>query len=206
MTTALCINCGETKFGAWCPCPKCRVESCGDRNLDILFSDHQLSVETLERFGEIIKRIATRCDDPAIRFWVFISYLSSHPAQLLSANPPVELADRVETLLAELQLPFVPAAVIPQEEESGPPQQVVALPEMLQLRYLKDARAVEVRQVEIRRRDGAIAKGSLLKMDDNVDLMLPAEFEIRTAEIVAIRTAPGCLWGWLIRPKWFEIE
>ena len=29
MTIALCFNCGETKFGAWCPCGKCGVDMDG---------------------------------------------------------------------------------------------------------------------------------------------------------------------------------
>jgi len=46
VTWALCLNCGEVKFGAICPCPKCNVESTGDMNLDIAFSDHHMAKET----------------------------------------------------------------------------------------------------------------------------------------------------------------
>ena len=35
MTMALCFNCGDIKFGAICPCPKCQAESSGDMELDI---------------------------------------------------------------------------------------------------------------------------------------------------------------------------
>ena len=48
MTWALCLNCGEKKFGAICPCPSCQAESTGDINLDIAFSDHHMSVETIK--------------------------------------------------------------------------------------------------------------------------------------------------------------
>jgi hypothetical protein len=82
MTTALCFNCGETKFGAWCPCGKCGVDTCGNRELDILFSDHRMTVTTLEKFGGLIRQLARVTSDPGVRFWAFISYVSQHPSEL----------------------------------------------------------------------------------------------------------------------------
>ena len=41
MTQALCLSCGNTKFGAIVPCPDCRVASCGDMKTDIAFSDRR---------------------------------------------------------------------------------------------------------------------------------------------------------------------
>ena len=54
MTWALCFNCGELKFGAYCPCPECQVASTGDMNLDLLFSDHYLTRATLGALGEMV--------------------------------------------------------------------------------------------------------------------------------------------------------
>ena len=39
MTQALCLHCGEIKFGALCPCPQCQADSTGNVDLDIAFSD-----------------------------------------------------------------------------------------------------------------------------------------------------------------------
>ena len=80
MTWALCFNCGATKFGAICPCPQCGFTSTGDMNLDIAFSDHRLSEETLRAFGAVVGSIHRVCDDDHLRFWTFIHYVSTrHP-------------------------------------------------------------------------------------------------------------------------------
>ena len=63
MTIALCFNCGHMKFGAICPCPECRIASTGNMNLDIAFSDHWMSVDTIRAFGEVIRAIRRVCDD-----------------------------------------------------------------------------------------------------------------------------------------------
>jgi hypothetical protein len=43
MTWALCLNRGETKFGAIRPCRSCKTASTGDMSLDIAFSDHHVA-------------------------------------------------------------------------------------------------------------------------------------------------------------------
>jgi hypothetical protein len=204
MTTALCFNCGETKFGAWCPCGKCGVASSGDRTLDILFSDHRMSVTTLKKFGDIIKTIAAHSDDPELRFWAFISYLSDHPTEMLSATPPPEIALRVENLLAECQLPIVEAELKPVEEDTGPPQRTMPFPEELLRAFTQATNFVGLARVQVRRKDGIVVSGYLMELDGAAQLMIPAEIEMLPDEIVAIRTAPGCLFGWLVKPPWIE--
>ena len=90
MTWALCINCGETKFGAICPCPECGVASTGNMNLDIAFSDHRLSRETLAAFGEVVRAIRRVCDDDPTRFWSFVYYISTNHPDILTVNLPAE--------------------------------------------------------------------------------------------------------------------
>ncbi len=68
MTWALCFNCDKVKFGAICPCLKCEVKSTGDINLDIAFSDHNMTKETLEDFGKVVGTIHSRCDDSELCF------------------------------------------------------------------------------------------------------------------------------------------
>lgn len=205
MTTALCFNCGDTKFGAWCPCGKCGVESSGNRNLDILFSDHQMSAATLHRLGGVIKTIAAHCDQPDIRFWAFISYVSSHPSQVLSATPPSEIAERVAALLDQLQLPLVVAELIPRDDE-GPPQSMIDVPEALLRRFVQTQRLSDIERVQVRRSDGSIVEAHLLDMMEHRQLMVDADKNLRSEEIVGIRKAPGRLLGWLLPPGWVEIE
>src|SRR3712207_2549830 len=97
MTMALCFNCGETKFGAICPCPKCGVASTGDVQLDIAFSDHHMSKKTIAAFGDAVRAIAAVEADPPVRFWTFIAFVSRrHGDEILKADVPPELAERVE--------------------------------------------------------------------------------------------------------------
>ena len=111
MTMALCMNCGNVKFGAICPCSECGIASTGDMSLDIAFSDHHLDLKTLEELGQVVRALRATCqaagagDDVA--FWSFISYVSSNHPSILTANPPPELATRVDDVLRRTTLPTV---------------------------------------------------------------------------------------------------
>jgi len=107
MTWALCLNCGEIKWGAICPCPGCQVSSTGNFDLDITFSDRRMAKETLEEFGAVVAAISGACDDQELCFWAFIRHVcKTHPNTLKVELKPDALA-RVETLLARLNLPSV---------------------------------------------------------------------------------------------------
>jgi hypothetical protein len=107
MTWALCFNCGATKFGALCPCPECEFGSTGDVNLDIAFSDHRLSPETLKAFGAVIDSIRRVCDNEQLRFWCFIHYVSTRHPEILGVNLPDEERARCEAVVARANPPPV---------------------------------------------------------------------------------------------------
>jgi hypothetical protein len=107
MTWALCLNCGETKFGAICPCPSCRVESTGDIRLDIAFSDHHMAVETIKGFGEVVRAIRRVCDEDELRFWSFIDFVSRHHPDILHVDLAPEMAGRCAEVLARANPPPV---------------------------------------------------------------------------------------------------
>ncbi len=107
MTVALCLSCGSTKWGALCPCPACQAGPTGDFSLDVAFSDHRLSAATLEQFGAVIKAIATRTDDPELRFWSFIEYVSRNHPNILSVELKPEVREQVAAVLSGLEVPPV---------------------------------------------------------------------------------------------------
>lgn len=107
MTMALCFHCGSTKFGAICPCPQCEVNSTGNMHLDITFSDHHLSVSTLEAFGEVIRALRTACEDDELRFWSFIRYVSVHHPDILGVKLDSNEQERCDALLARANVPPV---------------------------------------------------------------------------------------------------
>lgn len=107
MTWALCLNCGEKKFGALCPCPSCQAASTGDVSLDIAFSDHNMAVETIEEFGEVVRAIRRACDDDELRFWSFISFVSSNHPEILRVQLAPEKASRCADVLARSDPPPV---------------------------------------------------------------------------------------------------
>ncbi|HUG68218.1 MAG TPA: hypothetical protein VMM76_10730 [Pirellulaceae bacterium] len=160
---------------------------------------------TLKRFGELIQQLNTRCDDPDVRFWAFVSYISDHPAQLLTASPPPELADRVANLLADANLPIIAADLKPLPEETGPPQKTIAVPDRLLQAYLKDNEFFAIDSVQVRRKDGEILNGALIESDGVPQFMFGGDIEMISDDIVAIRKAPGCLIGWLVKPQWIEL-
>lgn len=120
MTWALCFNCGEVKFGAICPCPKCEVESTGDINLDIVFSDHNMTKSTLEDFGRVVKVIRSQSNDDDLCFWAFIRYVSVHHSSILCSNLDPELEDECDDLLSRVELPKVTiVSVLPNHFEES---------------------------------------------------------------------------------------
>ena len=107
MTMALCLNCGETKFGAICPCPKCMVSSSGDMQLDIVFSDHHVAITTLKGLGQVIQSIREISDDDQSRFWAFIHYVATRHPDLLGVRMPEEEQQRYEELVTLANPPDV---------------------------------------------------------------------------------------------------
>lgn len=114
MTWALCLNCGATKWGAICACSACQVKSTGDIHLDIAFSDHQMSKETLEAFGEVVRAIHRVCDDGHLCFWAFTYYIAKHHPDILEVEFPPERQTQCEEVLLRANPPTV--EVIESEE------------------------------------------------------------------------------------------
>lgn len=106
MTWALCLYCGEIKFGAICPCPNCQVESTGNFSLDITFSDHCLSMDSLKALGGLIKKIHEHSDNNDLCFWTFLHHVSENYV-VLKINTPAELAQQVSELLNNIELPKI---------------------------------------------------------------------------------------------------
>jgi hypothetical protein len=100
MTQALCFHCGETKFGALCPCPECQSGPTGDIQLDIAFSDHHMSVASIAGFGRAIKAIRMVCEDDELCFWSFISFVSTHHSDILRVELEPEIGRSCAKVLA----------------------------------------------------------------------------------------------------------
>ena len=107
MTMALCFNCGDVKFGSFCPCPKCQASSSGNPQLDIIFSDHHYAVQTLEEFGTFIRAIQPATEDAGLRLLTFVHYISERHPEILQVNLEPEVESRVAALLSDIKLPTV---------------------------------------------------------------------------------------------------
>jgi len=79
----------------------------GDVKLNIFFSDHSMEPETIEALGGIIGRINAAYSDPALRFWIFIRYVTQQAPGLMQAEVPESLGigAQVEDALQALALP-----------------------------------------------------------------------------------------------------
>lgn len=121
MTTALCLNCGATKFGALCDCGECGAGATGDWLLDVTFSDHNMSVTTLRAFGEVVRSIQCVCDDDQLRFWSFIYFVSTRHPDILACRLPPEQIERLEDLLLRAS---PPAVVVTRSRQSNARQRL----------------------------------------------------------------------------------
>lgn len=65
MSLALCLACGNIKFGALCECDECGTGSTGNTDLNILFSDWHMS----EELSNIIK-INGIGNNKEVNFWL----------------------------------------------------------------------------------------------------------------------------------------
>ncbi len=104
---ALCLRCGEMKFGAFCACPTCGVASTGNPQLDIRFSDHHFDSTSLSELGLVVKAICDATTDPEMRHWAFLSYCSTNHPSILKVSLTPDWQASTDSLLASLRLPQV---------------------------------------------------------------------------------------------------
>jgi hypothetical protein len=69
MTTAVCFKCGEIKFGAFVPCPKCQAvpQTEDDLALAMAMTDHYFDRPTLEEMGRSVAAGKPPSLDPETR-------------------------------------------------------------------------------------------------------------------------------------------
>lgn len=109
MTIALCLNCGEMKFGALSECPACKKGPFFDGDIhkayDISFSDWFLSIEQMEECGRVIKEIHTQESDDNICFWAFILFISKNNPDSTPVPFDPEFKLVLEEILSRCKLP-----------------------------------------------------------------------------------------------------
>ena len=101
MSLALCLVCGNIKFGALCECVKCGAGTTRNTDLDILFSDWQMSEEFMEELSNIIIKINSIGNNKEVNFWAFLAYMSKEHSDILEINVPNEFRDDVNNLLSD---------------------------------------------------------------------------------------------------------
>lgn len=209
MTIALCLNCGSTKIAAFSPCPKCRAGPSGDKDLDILFSDHRMSARTIEQFGQVIRAIHGATVDPDARFWVFISYVANHPSQLLKAQPPQPITETVRDVLQRTTLPtveFEPAYLRP-EDFSGPEPTIVELPGPLYAEFVRQRPFQYVTMVDIKMSNGKVFQSCMLMDEKGIGkIVFRGQVDLGGAAIIALRPSPGCLFGLFSNAPWIRLQ
>jgi hypothetical protein len=84
-------------------------------NVDIPFSDHRMSVATIEAFGEVVRAIRRVCDDDQLRFWSFIRFVSVNHGDILGVRLPDEEAAECDAVLACAH----PPSVVVEESEQA---------------------------------------------------------------------------------------
>ena len=104
MSLALCLACGNIKFGALCECDECGAGSTGNTDLDILFSDWQMSEVFMEELSNIITKINSISNNKEVNLWAFLAYMSKEHPDILEVNVPNEFRMDANNLLLNLYL------------------------------------------------------------------------------------------------------
>jgi len=107
MTMALCFHCGDVKFGALCPCLTCQGLPVSNVDLNIVFSDHQYSEQTLHEFGAVLRAIRAITSKPDEGFWSFIRYISLEHPTILRVDFAQHAVQRLDEILGATHLPPV---------------------------------------------------------------------------------------------------
>jgi hypothetical protein len=79
--------------------------------LDIAFSDHHLSMETLKAFGAVVKSINRVCVERELRFWSFIYFVSTHHPDILHVELARKRQAKCEDVIERAKPP--PVEVMP---------------------------------------------------------------------------------------------
>jgi hypothetical protein len=112
-TMAVCTNCGEIHFGAWLPCDNCGL-ACDEKtnlmHVCLWFSDHHMSVRTLENFGKVIKILHPEFPDFHDPIWAFFRYIAdTYPESGIMSTQlfrlPEPLQTKIPSTLRGLKLP-----------------------------------------------------------------------------------------------------
>jgi len=101
MTFALCLNCGEMKFGVFGACPECNVDSNEYERINLDFSDWALSIKEMEEYGRVIKEIHAHENNDKTCFWAFILYVSKCNPEIISGSIEPDFKAELEALLAK---------------------------------------------------------------------------------------------------------
>lgn len=66
-----------------------------------------MSRSSLEKFGNFIKLLHSNCEKEDVCFWAFIRFVSDKHPSILSAQPPESIVADVESLLTQVEHPYI---------------------------------------------------------------------------------------------------
>lgn len=107
MTLAICLSCGERRFGALVPCRSCGQSSTGDVDLDVMFSEHRMSPKTLDGFSTVVALIKEESPNAEVGLWSFLKHVSDTYPDVLTIDVPAGLTTEVSATLERVPFPGV---------------------------------------------------------------------------------------------------
>lgn len=102
---SLCLDCGQLKVPHSRKCEHCGAIPTRRMGLNRALTNKYLPLEAVEKLGEVIMEINFRCDDPGLRYWTFIHFVSSTLPFVVSARLHPDLKAIAEEILDGLSLP-----------------------------------------------------------------------------------------------------
>jgi len=104
----LCLQCGTVKAWACARCTTCGAKSCGDRDIDSLFSEEWLHRDSLAPLGGVLSTLLEANVDRDTCYWTLTYYVKRDvPDSVLPLEIPRRMRERAEKLVIDLALPQI---------------------------------------------------------------------------------------------------
>lgn len=107
MTQALCLHCGQLKFGALVACAACRHPADPRTDVNLLFSSHTLQSATLKALQPVVSALHRNSANHEQAVHALLRYVARRQPNLVTLDAPHAEMAALDDLLARAGLPEV---------------------------------------------------------------------------------------------------
>ena len=112
MSNSLCIHCGNIKFGAFNPCPRCatpiEIQTGAKVPLELFLSVHFCTEESLRAVGAVIESINQHVASKEIARYVVAMFINKVHPGLFTITLPAKTRDKILDAYNSMEFPEGP--------------------------------------------------------------------------------------------------